>query len=248
MSEQRKTVLVTGAAQGIGAGLAEAFAQAGYSVGVNCRTQESLEKRGVRVLEACRAHGARAVGLVGDVSDFAACELMVRQMVSELGAVDVLINNAGITRDENIVRMKEEDFDEVIASNLKSAYNMIRHVSPLMLRKRAGRIINITSVVGVYGNRGQANYAASKAGLIGLTKSVAKDLGPRGITCNAIAPGYISSAMSEAMPEKARGMILEATALRRFGAVRDVADTALFLASQGFITGQVVCVDGGLSM
>ena len=243
-----KTALITGAARGIGAGLAVAFARAGYQVAVNCRTQESLEQRGLAVAEQCRALGAGAVCFVADVSDFAACAGMVSQVVSRLGGIDVLVNNAGITRDGLAARMSEADYDAVLDANLKSVFNMIRHVSPVMMRQRHGKIINMTSVVGINGNKGQLNYAASKAGVIGITKSVAKELGSRGITCNAIAPGFIQSEMTDSLSDKLKAAMLSMTSLGRFGTVEDVARTALFLAESDFITGQVLVVDGGLSM
>lgn len=243
-----KNVLITGAARGIGAALAEAFAKAGYHVGIGVRSQESLEKNGLAVAEKCRAHGVKAVCLVGDVSDFSACAAITKQMAAELGTIDVLINNAGITKDGPVARMSEESYDSVVNSNLKSAFNMIRHVSGVMMKQRSGKIINISSVVGLYGNQGQVNYAASKAGMIGITKSVAKELGSRGITCNAIAPGFIQSDMTESLPDALKQAMLNMISLRRFGKVQDIADTALFLAGQDFITGQVIVVDGGMSM
>lgn len=243
-----RVVLVTGATRGIGAEIARRFAQAGYDVAIGCRSEQSREKQGEAVAAQCAAHGVRAACFVADVTDFGACAGMVKQVAAALGGVDVLVNNAGITKDGLVVRMSEQSFDSVIDANLKSAFNMIRHVTPLMVKKHAGCIINIASVIGLWGNAGQANYAASKAGLIGLTKSVAKELGVRGIRCNAIAPGFIESDMTDVMPEEQKQAILSRTSLRRFGCAADVAETALFLAAQAFITGQVLPVDGGLSV
>jgi len=243
-----KVVLITGASQGIGARLAVCFAGAGYDIAINCLDQENLDKNGAGVARECRAHGVKAECFIADVSDFAACESMVKAVVSEMGTIDVLINNAGITRDGLVARMSEENFDTVININLKSAFNMIRHTSGVMIKKRSGSIINMASVAGLYGNAGQANYSASKAGLIGMTKTVAKELGGRGITCNAIAPGFIQSAMTDVLPDKLKESILGMISLRRFGDVEDVAKTALFLAEHGYITGQVIEVSGGLAM
>ena len=243
-----KVVLITGATRGIGAELARAFGASGYDVAIGCRTRESMERLGLKVAADCRSHGVNAGCFVADVSDFSACAAMVKQVTEEMGGIDVLINNAGITRDGPVARMSEESFDSVMDANLKSAFNMIRQVTPLMMKRKAGNIINISSVVGIGGNAGQANYSASKAGLIGLTKSVAKELGSRNITCNAIAPGFIQSDMTDSLSGSLKEALLARTSLRRLGTPKDVADTALFLASQDFITGQVIVVDGGLSM
>ena len=239
-----KTVLITGSSRGIGAAIAEAFAAEGYNVAVNCRSAEA----GQKTVKACRALGVQAECFAADVADFSACGEMVEKVKAAFGSVDVLVNNAGITKDGLIARMSEESFDQVIAVNLKSMFNMVRHVAPLMMKQRSGSIINLSSVAGVYGNAGQLNYSAAKAGVIGLTKSTAKELGGRGITCNAIAPGFIETDMTGALPEEAKKAILEATSLRRFGTVQDVAQAALFLAASTFVTGQVLLVDGGLRM
>lgn len=239
-----KTALITGASRGIGAAIAEAFAGAGYRLALNCRTAASGEASAAR----CRELGAQAEIFAADVSDFAACGGMVKAVREKFGGIDVLVNNAGITRDGLIARMSEEAFDEVIAVNLKSMFNTIRHVAPIMMKQRSGSIVNISSAVGVYGNASQLNYSAAKAGVIGLTKATAKELGSRNIACNAIAPGFIDTDMTRNLPEAVRQGILEATSLGRFGTAQDVAQAVLFLASGGFITGQVLLVDGGLRM
>ncbi|MFV0399584.1 MAG: 3-oxoacyl-[acyl-carrier-protein] reductase [Oscillospiraceae bacterium] len=243
-----RTALITGASQGIGAAIAKRFASEGMNIAINCYNQDTLENGGKQVAEECRALGVEAECFIADVSDFDACQTMVKAVVERFGAVDVLVNNAGITRDGFIVRMSEENFDSVIAANLKSVFNMIRHVSPLMMKKRSGHIINMSSVAGVYGNASQINYSASKAGIIGITKTTAKELGARGIICNAIAPGPVQSAMTDVLPEEVKTKMLAAVSLGRFGTVEDIADTASFLANTKYVTGQVIVVDGGMMM
>jgi len=244
----KKTVLITGASQGLGAAMAKHFAAADYNVAINCYNQNSLESGGKQVKSECEKIGAEAECFIADVSDFDACENLIKQVIAKFGGIDVLINNAGITRDYMLPAMSEDMFDSVIAANLKSVFNMTRHVSKPMMKKRAGHIINITSVSGVYGNRGQANYSASKAGVIGLTKTTAKELGSRGIICNAIAPGFIESPMTNDLPDDIKNKLLSAVSLGRLGTAADVAETALFLAATTYITGQVILVDGGLRM
>ena len=185
-----------------------------------------------------------------DVSDFNACGDMIKELIKEYGHIDILVNNAGITRDNLLMKMSEEDFDGVLATNLKGTFNTIRHLSRYLLKQRSGSIINISSVSGVVGNPGQANYSASKAGVIGLTKSVARELSSRGITCNAVAPGFIETEMTEKMPEAAKENLLAQVPLMRAGSVEDVAGVVTFLASEcaSYITGQVISVDGGMSM
>jgi len=243
-----KTVLITGATRGIGAALARGFAAAGYNVALGCRSAQSRDAQGLGVAADCESHGVKAVCFVADVADFAACGTMVKEAWDTMGGIDVLINNAGIARDGTVARMSEEAFDSVLNANLKSAFNMTRHISGLMMKRRTGSIINISSVVGLSGNRGQANYASSKAGMIGLTKAVARDLGSRNITCNAIAPGYIESDMTGQLPEEFKAKMLEVTTLGRFGKPEDVTGAALYLAGASYVTGQVLVVDGGLSM
>jgi 3-oxoacyl-[acyl-carrier protein] reductase len=243
-----KTVLITGASQGIGAALAKRFAEAGYDVAINCYNEETRQNGGEQVAEECRAFGVEAECFVADVSDFEAAEAMTKDVRARFGSINVLINNAGITRDGPLVRMSEKNFDDVIAANLKGTFNMCRHVGAVMMRQKNGSIVNMASVAGVYGNAGQANYAASKAGVIGLTKTVARELGSRGVTCNAIAPGIIQTAMTDVLPQELKDKSLTAISLKRFGTVEDVAKAALFLAEAEYITAQVLLVDGGLQM
>lgn len=241
-----KVALVTGAGRGIGSAIAKALAREGAFVVINYNG--SRERAEALAAEIGAPERAAVYGC--DVSDFAACGEMIGDLVGRYGRLDILVNNAGITRDGLIMKMREEDFDAVLATNLKGAFNTTRHASRYLLKQRGGRILNISSVSGVSGNAGQTNYSASKAGLIGLTKSAAKELASRGITCNAIAPGLIETEMTEAMPEGAKKALQEQIPLRRMGSVDDVAQLAVFLASEqaSYITGQVICVDGGLSM
>lgn len=239
--------LVTGGSRGIGAAIARELGRRGHPVAVNYARRADAARE---VVEAIEAEGGRALAVGADVSDESAVGEMLERVSSELGAVGVLVNNAGITRDNLLVRMAPEDFDAVIATNLRSAYLCTRAVLRGMIRARWGRIICIASVAGVAGNPGQANYAASKAGLIGFAKSVAKEVGSRGITVNTIAPGFIDTEMTEALGDNLRTATLEAIALGRFGRTDEVAALAGFFASEaaGYITGQVVMVDGGLAI
>ena len=241
-----KTAWITGASSGIGAAAAVALAEKGYNIAVGCHSEGSISRGGAEVAERCRALGVQSECFVGNVEDFDACAKIVQEIVGRLGGIDLLVNCAGVTRDGLIARMSERNFDEVIDVNLKGTFCTIRHVSPLMMKKRAGKIINIASVIGLMGNAGQANYAASKGGVIAMTKSVAKELGGRGITCNAIAPGFIETKMTDAMPEKAIQAITQATTLGRTGKPEEIAHAVVFLAENDFITGQVLVVDGGL--
>lgn len=239
--------LVTGGSRGIGAAIARELGRRGHPVAVNYARRADAARE---VVEAIEAEGGRALAVGADVSDESAVGEMLERVSSELGAVGVLVNNAGITRDNLLVRMAPEDFDAVIATNLRSAYLCTRAVLRGMIRARWGRIICIASVAGVAGNPGQANYAASKAGLIGFAKSVAKEVGSRGITVNTIAPGFIDTEMTETLGDNLRTATLEAIALGRFGRTDEVAALAGFFASEaaGYITGQVVMVDGGLAI
>ena len=243
-----KTALITGGSSGIGAAISQALARQGYNIAVGCHSHSSVERGGSAVVAHCRELGVQAECFVADVSDFLGCASMVKGVADLFGGIDVLVNCAGVTRDGPIARMSEEHYDTVMDVNLKGAFSAIRHVTPLMMKQRSGAIVNISSVVGITGNRGQSNYAASKAGLIGLTKSVARELGSRGITCNAVAPGYIQTAMTDTMPEKAKEAILSTTALGRAGTPEEVADAVVFLVKNGYITGQVLVVDGGMTM
>ena len=238
-----KNALVTGSTRGIGRGIAEAFAQSGARVAVVGRDLQRAE-------EAASAVGNNAAGFAADVGDTAAIAKLVSDVEKAFGSIDILVNNAGITRDNLVMRMKDEDWDAVQNANLRGAFAAIRAVSRGMMKKRGGRIINIASIVGLIGNKGQANYAASKAGLIALTKSVAKELGSRNILVNAVAPGFIETEMTAAMTQEARDALGQQIALERLGSVQDVAAMVAFLASDlaSYITGQVFVVDGGMVM
>ena len=240
---QGKTAVVTGAAKGIGKAIALAFAKEGCNIVLNYHS--SLDDETVQEIEAC---GVTCMPVQGDVSDFAFAADMMKKVKKELGSVDILVNTAGITKDMLLMRMTEEQFDSVIQTNLKGTFNMIRHASSIMLKQRSGAIINMSSVVGVMGNVGQANYAASKAGIIGLTKSTAKELAARGVTCNAIAPGFVETDMTAALSEDLQKQMLETIPLKRYGQVDDIAQAAVFLAKNSYITGQVLHVDGGMCM
>ena len=240
---QGKTAVVTGAAKGIGKAIALAFAKEGCNIVLNYHS--SLDDETVQEIEAC---GVTCMPVQGDVSDFAFAADMMKKVKKELGSVDILVNNAGITKDMLLMRMTEEQFDSVIQTNLKGTFNMIRHASSIMLKQRSGAIINMSSVVGVMGFCGQANYAASKAGIIGLTKSTAKELAARGVTCNAIAPGFVETDMTAALSEDLQKQMLETIPLKRYGQVDDIAQAAVFLAKNTYITGQVLHVDGGMCM
>lgn len=238
-----KTVIVTGAAKGIGKGVALAFAKKGCNIVLNYRSSVSEE-----TIKEIEAEGVKCLPVQGDVSDFNFAKELVNQAKKEFGSVDVLVNNAGITRDMLLMRMKEEEFDSVIQTNLKGTFNMVRHASALMLKQRSGAIINMSSVVGVTGNIGQANYAASKAGVIGLTKATAKECAARGVTCNAIAPGFIETDMTAALSEDVQKAMLDTIPLKRYGTTEDIAKVAVFFAENTYITGQVINVDGGMVM
>lgn len=238
-----KTVLVTGAAKGIGKAIALAFAKQGCNIVLNYRSNVSDD-----TIKEIEAYNVKCMPLQGDISDFATAAEIVKKAKKEFGTVDVLVNNAGITKDMLLMRMSEEQFDSVIQTNLKGTFNMIRHVSSVMLKQRSGAIINMSSVVGVTGNAGQANYAASKAGVIGLTKATAKELAARGVTCNAIAPGFVETDMTAVLTDEQKSMMLEAIPLKRYGQVEDIANAAVFFAKNTYITGQVLNVDGGMVM
>ncbi|HEX2602949.1 MAG TPA: 3-oxoacyl-[acyl-carrier-protein] reductase [Gemmatimonadaceae bacterium] len=238
-----KNALITGSTRGIGRAIAEAFAESGARVAVVGRDQQRADDAATKI-------GNDAKGFTADVSDTAAVAKLVDDVEKAFGSIDILVNNAGITKDNLVMRLKDEDWDAVQNANLRGAFAAIRAVSRGMMKKRAGRIINVASIVGIIGNKGQANYAASKAGLIALTKSVAKELGSRNILVNAVAPGFIQTEMTDAMTPEAREALGKQIALERLGTVGDVAAMVAFLASDlaSYITGQVFVVDGGMVM
>ncbi len=240
-----KVALVTGASRGIGRAIAATLAQRGAIALVN---YNGSEERALEAVAEIQRAGGEARAVKCDVSDFGACGRMVEEIVAEYGHVDILVNNAGVARDNLVARMSEEDYDRVIDTNLKGAFHTIRHLTRQFLKQKKGKIINISSVSGVLGNAGQANYAASKAGLIGLTKSVAKELAGRSICVNAVAPGFIETEMTLGMPQKVREAAVASIPMGRMGSVWDVAELVAFLASgrSDYITGQVICVDGGM--
>ena len=246
MTLRDKTAVVTGGSRGIGAAICEKLASLGANVAVVYAGNEHAAQS---VCDKCaEQYGVKAVAYRCDVSDFEATKELVNGIKAGFGGIDILVNNAGVNRDGLIARMKETDFDEVVDTNLKGAFNMIRHCSGVFIRARAGKIINISSVAGIMGNAGQSNYAASKAGLIGLTKSVARELASRGVTCNAIAPGFIATDMTAGFDEN--NALVASIPLGRMGTPQDVAELAAFLAGSGsdYITGEVFRVDGGIAM
>jgi 3-oxoacyl-[acyl-carrier protein] reductase len=242
-----KTALITGAARGIGKAIALKFASEGANVAFTDLVIDDNGKATEREIAAC---GVKAKGYASNAADFAQTAEVVKQVNEDFGSIDILVNNAGITKDGLMVRMSEGQWDAVIAVNLKSAFNFIHACTPIMMRQKAGSIINMASVVGVHGNASQCNYAASKAGLIALAKSIAQEIGSRGIRANAIAPGFIDTAMTEALPEEIRKNWIQKIPLRRGGTVEDIANVATFLASDmsSYVSGQVIQVDGGMNM
>ena len=240
-----KTALITGAARGIGKSIALKFAEEGANIAF---TDLVIDEKGKATEAEIAAKGVKAKGYASNAADFAQTEEVVRQVKEEFGSIDILVNNAGITKDGLMLRMTEQQWDAVIAVNLKSAFNFIHACIPVMMRQRSGSIINMASVVGVHGNAGQANYAASKAGLIGFSKSVAREVAGRNIRVNVIAPGFIESDMTDGLSEKIKEASLAQIPMKRFGNTEEVADVALFLAGQEYLTGQVIAIDGGLTM
>ena len=243
MQLKNKNIFVTGSSRGIGLAIAHKFAKLGANVVLNSRGAISEE-----LLAEFSNYGVKVVPISGDVSDFADAKRMVNQAIAELGSVDVLVNNAGITQDTLMLKMTEEDFEKVIKINLTGAFNMTQVVLKQMIRAREGAIINMSSVVGLMGNIGQANYAASKAGLIGFTKSVAREVANRNVRVNALAPGMIESDMTAVLSDKVKEATLAQIPMKRFGQAEHIADATVFLAGQDYLTGQVLAVDGGLSM
>lgn len=238
-----KTVLVTGAAKGIGRAVALRFAKEGCNIILNYRSKVSDV-----LIEEIKGCGVECFPYQADVSIFSEAEALIKAGKEKFGGIEVVVNNAGITRDMLLMRMSENEFDSVINTNLKGTFNVIRHVSNVMLKQKSGTIINMASIVGVMGNVGQANYAASKAGVIGLTKTTARELSSRGITCNAIAPGFIETEMTAVLKDEVKQKMLESIPLKRYGQAEDVAEAAVFLAKNRYITGQVLNVDGGMVM
>lgn len=238
-------VLITGGSRGIGRAIAINFAEYGYDIAICYAGNEAAANE---TIEVCKEKNVRAIAIKADISNAIEVENLFRAVKEELGAVDILINNAGITRDGLLLKMSEEDFDSVIDTNLKGTFLCTRQAIKDMLKARKGSIVNISSIVGIQGNAGQVNYSASKAGLIGFTKSVAREYGSKGIRCNAVAPGFIETEMTEKLPDDVRKAYLEKIALKKLGTVQNVADCVYFLASNQaeYITGQVISVDGGM--
>ena len=238
-----KVVIVTGSARGIGKSIAQRFSEAGAKVVISDLDQDAVSA-------VASEMPGEAVGIKANVTDAADVDSLIKQAVEKYGRVDVVVNNAGITRDTLMIRMDEKDWDMVLDINLKGSFLVTKSAAKVMMKQRSGRIVNVSSVVGLFGNAGQTNYSASKAGLIGLTKSAAKELGARGVTVNAVAPGFIETEMTSALSEAAREAFLERTVIKRAGSPDDVASAVMFLASDdaAYITGHVIAVDGGMAM
>ena len=242
-----KVAIVTGASKGIGKAIAINFAKQGAKVVINYRSDDNGAEEVLKIIED---NGGTAILHKGDVSQFSIAEELMKFCVEKFSRIDILVNNGGITKDTLLLRMKEQDFDDVINVNLKGSFNCVKHASPIMMKQKSGKILNISSVIGLIGNVGQINYAASKAGIIGMTKSLAKELGSRGINVNAIAPGFIETDMTNVLSDKIKESILSLIPLKKMGSVDDVANLAIFLSSDlsNYITGQVITVDGGMVM
>ncbi len=238
-----KNVLITGSTRGIGKAIAAAFAKEGANIALNGRKPIRQD-----LIAEMSQYGGKCIGVEGDIAQFEEAGNIIAAVESELGSIDILVNNAGITKDKLLLRMSEEDFTACIQVNLTGTFNMIQQSLRKMFKQRSGTIINLSSVSGLIGNIGQANYSASKAGVIGLTKTVAREAAPRGITCNAIAPGFIDTEMTEVLSENIKEQMKNQIPLKNFGRVEDIAEAAIFLAKNQYITGQVINVDGGLVM
>ena len=241
-----KTAIVTGSGRGIGAAIAKRLAKDGFDIVVN----ELSAEAGEQTAEECRALGVKASVYACDVSDYAQCEEMVKKVKEEFGAIDVLVNNAGITRDGLLLRMSEETYDDVIRINQKSVFNMTKLVGAVMLRQKSGSVVNLASVAGLYGNPGQMNYSASKGAVIAMTKTSAKELGSRGIRVNAVAPGFISTPMTDKLTDEQKNAVLAQIAMKRYGTADEVANVVAFLCGEqsSYVTGQIIEISGGLSM
>lgn len=237
------TVLITGSSRGIGLGVAKYLASQGHNVILNSRKEIDES-----ILKEFEEYGVKVGTAIGNISDFNVAKELIDAAKVEFGQIDVLINNAGITRDGLMMRMSEEDFNSVIQTNLNGTFNMCRHITPIMLKQKSGTIINLSSIVGVMGNAGQVNYAASKAGVIGLTKALARELSSRAITVNAIAPGFIETDMTDQLSDRVKDSMLTQIPLKRFGQVEEIAQTVGFLINNRYITGQVIEVNGGMNM
>jgi 3-oxoacyl-[acyl-carrier protein] reductase len=244
---ENKKALITGAARGIGKAIALAYAQSGADVAI---TDLKIDEDAEALVSELERFGVKAKAYASDASSFEASEKAIADVLKDFGSIDILVNNAGITRDNLLMRMTEADWDLIIKVNLKSIFNMTKAIQRSMLKQRSGSIINMSSVVGLSGNAGQSNYSASKAGLIGFTKSIAKEFGSRGIRCNAVAPGYIETAMTGKLSDEQREAWVQTIPLRRSGKPEDVADICIFLGSDlsSYVTGQVISVDGGMHM
>ena len=245
-----KTAIITGSGRGIGAAIAKRLAKGGFDVVINEVSQEALDSYGAQTAEECRSFGVRAECYAADVSDYSQCEAMVKWAKETFGTIDVLVNNAGITRDGLLLRMSEDNYDTVIRINQKSVFNMTKLAGGVMLRQKSGRIVNLASVAGLYGNPGQMNYSASKGAVIAMTKTAAKELGSRGINVNAVAPGFIQTPMTDKLTEEQRSAMLAQIAMKRYGKPEEVAGVVSFLCSEdsAYVTGQTIEISGGLSM
>lgn len=243
-----KSAVITGAARGIGAAIALRLAQDGYNVALNDVSEQAFENNDI--LDRCRAYGVEAESFCADVSSHSQCEEMIKAVKERFGSIDVIVNNAGITRDGLMAHMSEEQYDLVIAVNQKSVFNMMKFGGKVMIRQRSGRIINVSSVAGMYGNPGQINYSASKAAIIGMTKTAAKELGSRNITVNAVAPGFIQTPMTDKLTDEQKAAMLAQISMKRYGQVEEIAGVVSFLASDdaSYVTAQTIEISGGLLM
>ena len=244
------TALITGASQGSGAGIAERLAKDGYNIAINHYPSDGDKANAEKVAETCRSYGVEVALFPANVADYTQCEEMVKAVKKQFGSIDALVNNAGITKDGLLLRMSEEQYDAVIAVNQKSVFNMMKLVGAVMLRQKHGRVVSLASVAGLYGNPGQMNYSASKAAIIGMTKTAAKELGSRGITVNAVAPGFIKTPMTDALTDEQRDKMLGLVAMGRYGQPEEIASVVSFLCSDdaSYVTGQVIEISGGLMM